>query len=149
MKVTVNRTGERFTADLEQLRKESTDQIRKSYDSIVTLKDFLNEAGAISHSDRYSKLIAKLDSMEKKLSRFEDSLNERVARLIREYDKLKSEADNLSREKKLYKALYELSSLISYRKGQTQNSPQHGPGRGRDALMRFSRAPGSRRRRQN
>lgn len=123
MKVTVNRTGERFTADLEQLRKESTDQIRKSYDSIVTLKDFLNEAGAISHSDRYSKLIAKLDSMEKKLSRFEDSLNERVARLIREYDKLKSEADNLSREKKLYKALYELSSIISTEKDRRKILP--------------------------
>jgi len=113
MKVTVSRTGERFAADLEQLKKESTDQIRRSYDSIVTLKDFLSEAGAISQSDRYSKLIVKLDSMEKKLSRFEDSLNERVARLIREYDKLKNEVDGLTKEKKLYKTLHELAGLFA------------------------------------
>jgi transcriptional regulator with GAF, ATPase, and Fis domain len=112
MKVTVGRTSERFAADLEQLKKESTDHIRRSYDSIITLKDFLSETGGISQSDRYAKLVAKLEAVEKKLSRFEDSLNERVARLIREYDKLKSEAESLSREKRLYQAMFELSSLI-------------------------------------
>ena len=113
MKVAISRASERFAADLEQLKKESTDQIRKSFDSIVTLKDFLSEAGAISQSERYAKLIAKLDSMEKKLTRFEDSLNERVVRLIREYDKLKTEVDGLTKEKKLYKTLHELSSLLA------------------------------------
>ena len=43
MKVTIGRTSERFAANLEQLKKESTDQIRRSFDSIVTLKDFLSE----------------------------------------------------------------------------------------------------------
>jgi transcriptional regulator with GAF, ATPase, and Fis domain len=113
MKVAISRTSERFAADLEQLRKESTDQIRRSFDSIVTLKDVLSEAGTVSGSDRYAKLVTKLDSMEKKLSRFEDSLNDRVARLIREYDKLKTELDGITKEKKLYKTLYELSSLIA------------------------------------
>jgi len=113
MKVAVSRTSERFAADLEQLRKESTDQIRRSFDSLVTLKDFLSEAGTTSGSDRYAKLVSKLDSMEKKLSHFEDSLNDRVARLIREYDKLKTELDGITKEKKLYKTLYELSRLIS------------------------------------
>jgi transcriptional regulator with GAF, ATPase, and Fis domain len=119
MKVTIGRSGdplrvpsERFTADLEQLKKESADHIRKSFDSIVTIKDFLSENGEISQSDRYAKLVAKLESVEKKLSRFEDSLNDRVARLIREYEKLKSESEVLSREKKLFKELYDLSSLI-------------------------------------
>ncbi len=113
MKLAVSRSSEQFAADLEQLRKESTDQIRRSFDSIVKLKDVLSESAAVSGSDRYAKLVAKLESMEKKLSRFEDSLNDRVARLIREYDKLKSEIDGTTREKKLYKTLYELSSLIS------------------------------------
>jgi transcriptional regulator with GAF, ATPase, and Fis domain len=116
MKVTVSRASERFAADLEQLRKESTDQIRRSFDSIVTLKDFLSEATEISSSDRYAKLLSKLDLMEKKLSRFEDSLNDRVARLIREYEKLKTEIDGVTKEKKLYKTLYELSNLISTEK---------------------------------
>jgi two-component system, NtrC family, response regulator AtoC len=116
MKVAVSRTSERFAADLEQLRKESTDQIRRSFDSLVTLKDVLSEAGTVTGSDRYAKLVAKLDSMEKKLSRFEDSLNDRVARLIREYDKLKTELDGITKEKKLYKTLYELSGLISTEK---------------------------------
>jgi transcriptional regulator with GAF, ATPase, and Fis domain len=116
MRLAVSRTSERFAADLEQLRKESTDQIRRSFDSIVTLKDFLSEAAVVSGSDRYAKLVAKLHSMEKKLTRFEDSLNDRVARLIREYDKLKSDLDGVTKEKKLYKTLYELSSLISIEK---------------------------------
>ena len=113
MKVTVGRTSERFTADLEQLKKESANQIRRSFDSIVTLKDFLSEAADISQSERYAKIVAKLESVEKKLSRFEDSLNERVARLIREYDKLKSEAESLTKEKKLYRTLYEITNLIA------------------------------------
>src|SRR4030067_2288643 len=109
MKVTSGRTGERFTADLEQLKKESANQIRRSFDSIVTLKDFLSETADISQSERYAKIVAKLESVEKKLSRFEDSLNERVARLIRAYDKLKSEAESLAKEKKLYTTLYEIT----------------------------------------
>jgi transcriptional regulator with PAS, ATPase and Fis domain len=119
MKVTVGRSSdpgrvqsEKFASDLEQLKKESTDHIRRSFDSIVTIKDFLSENEGISQSDRYVKLVAKLESVEKKLSRFEDSLNERVARLIREYEKLKSDVETLGRDKKLFKALYDLSSLI-------------------------------------
>jgi len=114
--VTVGRTSERFTADLEQLKKESTDQIRRSFDSIVTLKDFLSQAADVGQSERYSKIVSKLEAVEKKLSRFEDSLNERVARLIREYDKLKSEAEGLTREKKLYKTLYDITNLIASEK---------------------------------
>jgi transcriptional regulator with GAF, ATPase, and Fis domain len=124
MKVTVGRTAdpprvqsEKFASDLEQLKKESTDHIRRSFDSIVTIKDFLSENEGISQSERYAKLVAKLESVEKKLSRFEDSLNERVARLIREYEKLKSDVDSLGREKKLFKALYDLSSLILSEQG--------------------------------
>jgi len=112
MKISVGRTSEKFASDLEQLKKESTDHIRRSFDSIVTIKDFLSENEGISQSDRYAKLVSKLESVEKKLSRFEDSLNDRVARLIREYEKLKSDVDTLGREKKLFKALYDLSSLI-------------------------------------
>jgi transcriptional regulator with GAF, ATPase, and Fis domain len=112
MKITVARTSEKFAADLERLKKESTDHIRRSYNSIVTLKDFLSESGEISQSDRYAKLVAKLESVEKKLSRFEDSLNDRVARLIQEYDQLKSEVETQGREKKLFKALYDLASLM-------------------------------------
>jgi transcriptional regulator with GAF, ATPase, and Fis domain len=116
MKVTVGRSSEKFAADLEQLKKDSADQIRRSFDSIVTLKDFLSEIADTSHAASGAKLILKLDSVEKKLSRFEDSLNDRVARLIREYDKLKLEVDNLAREKKLYKTLYDLSSLVALNK---------------------------------
>ncbi len=113
MKVTIGRTSERFAANLEQLKKESTDQIRRSFDSIVTLKDFLSEADAIQQTERYTKLVSKLDSVEKRLSRFEDSLSDRVSKLIREYDKLKSEVDGVAQERKIYKTLFELSTLIS------------------------------------
>jgi transcriptional regulator with GAF, ATPase, and Fis domain len=116
MRFTIGRTSERFAADLEQLKKESADQIRRSFDSIVTLRDFLSEASTAQQSERYAKLVSKLDSVEKRLSRFEDTLNERVARLIREYDKLKVEVETLAKEKEVYRALYELSDLISTHK---------------------------------
>jgi Nif-specific regulatory protein len=116
MKMAIGRTSERFAADLEQLRKESADHIRRSFDSIVTLKGFLSAVNGMQESDGYARLVVKLDTVERKLSRFEDVLNERVARLIREYDKLKSEVESLAREKEFFKTLYELSTMIASRK---------------------------------
>ena len=116
MKMAIGRTSEKFAADLEQLRKESADHIRRSFDSIVTLKDFLSAVSGVQESDEYARLVTKLDFVERKLSRFEDTLNERVARLIREYDKLKSEADTLAREREFFRTLYDLSTMIFSRK---------------------------------
>lgn len=109
MKVTIGKSSERFAANLEQLKKESARQIKRSYDSIVTIKDFLSRTGAQEESKRYTALVSKFDSVEKRLSTFEESLNERVGKLIREYDKLKSEVDTLAKERNIYKALYDLS----------------------------------------
>jgi transcriptional regulator with GAF, ATPase, and Fis domain len=116
MKMAIGRTSERFAADLEQLRKESADHIRRSFDSIVTLKDFLSAVSGVQETDEYARLVAKLDTVERKLSRFEDSLDDRVNRLIREYEKLKSEVEILAREREFFKTLYELSTMISSRK---------------------------------
>jgi len=113
MKVAIGRSSERFAANLEQLKKESTRQIRRSFDSIVTIKDFLSRTDLVDESKRYTTLVSKLDSVEKRLSTFEESLNDRVGKLIREYDKLKSEVDALAKERNIYKALYDLSMDIS------------------------------------
>lgn len=51
--------------------------------------------------------------MERRLSRFESSLNDRVGKLIREYDKLKTEVEGLAKERNIYKALYDLPMDIS------------------------------------
>jgi Nif-specific regulatory protein len=113
MKVAIGRTSERFAANLEQLKKESARQIKRSFDSILTVKDFLTKTDSIDEQKRYTKLASKLDSVEKKLTSFEGSLSERMAKLIREYDKLKSEVDVLAKERNIYKALYDLSMDIS------------------------------------
>lgn len=112
MKIAIGRSSERFAANLEQLKKESARQIKRSFDSIVTIRDFLSRTEFIDESKRYSTLVSKLDSVEKRLSTFEDLLNERVGKLIREYDKLKGEVDALAKERNIYKALYDLSMDI-------------------------------------
>ena len=43
MKATIGKTSEKFAANLKQLKKESATQIKRSFDSISTLKDFLTE----------------------------------------------------------------------------------------------------------
>ncbi|MEE9554566.1 MAG: sigma 54-interacting transcriptional regulator [candidate division Zixibacteria bacterium] len=113
MKVAIGRSSERFAANLEQLKKESARQIKRSYDSIVTIKDFLSKTESIGESKRYTSLVSKFDSVEKRLSTFEESLNDRVGKLIREYDKLKSEVDAMAKERNIYKALYDLSMDIT------------------------------------
>lgn len=113
MKVAIGRSSERFAANLEQLKKESARQIRRSFDSIVTIKDFLSRTDLADETQRYTALVSKLDSVEKRLSIFEESLNDRVSKLIREYDKQKSEVDDLAKERNIYKALYDLSMDIS------------------------------------
>jgi len=113
MKIAIGRSSERFAANLEQLKKESARQIKRSFDSIVTIRDFLSRADSIDESKHYTTLVSKLDSVEKRLSTFEESLNDRVGKLIREYDKLKSEVDALAKERNIYKALYDLSVDIT------------------------------------
>lgn len=113
MKIAIGRSSERFAANLEQLKKESARQIKRSFDSIVTIRDFLSRTDSIDESKHYTTLVSKLDSVEKRLSTFEESLNDRVGKLIREYDKLKSEVDALAKERNIYKALYDLSMEIS------------------------------------
>ncbi len=112
MKAAIGKSSEKFAANLEQLKKESADQIRRSFDSISTLKDFISESGG-EKSERYTKLNLKLDSVEKRLSRFEGSLNSRVGKLIQEYDKLKADMESLAKERNIYKALYEFSIDMS------------------------------------
>jgi len=107
MKATIGKTSEKFAANLAQLKKESATQIKRSFDSITTLKDFLSETN--EKSKQYSKLSEKIDSVEQRLAGFEDSLNSRVAKLIREYDKLKSNLESLAKERDIYKTLYEFS----------------------------------------
>ncbi len=109
MKATIGKTSEKFAANLKQLKKESATQIKRSFDSISTLKDFLTETREKEKPKHYTILNEKIDSVEKKLSGFEDSLNTRVAKLIREYDKLKSSLEYLSKERDIYKTLYEFS----------------------------------------
>ncbi len=113
MKVAIGKSSKRFAENLEQLKKESARQIKQSFASIVTIKDFLSETESIESSERYTKLVSKLDSVERRLSRFESSLNDRVGKLIREYDKLKTEVESLAKERSIYKALYDLSMDIS------------------------------------
>jgi transcriptional regulator with GAF, ATPase, and Fis domain len=109
MKATIGKTSEKFAANLKQLKKESATQIKRSFDSITTLKDFLVENKEKEKTKHYTILNEKIDSVEQKLSGFEDSLNNRVAKLIREYDKLKSSLEFLSKERDIYKTLYEFS----------------------------------------
>lgn len=109
MKATIGKTSEKFAANLKQLKKESATQIKRSFDSITTLKDFLVETKEQERPKHYTLLNEKIDSVEQKLSGFEDSLNTRVAKLIREYDKLKSSLEHLSKERDIYKTLYEFS----------------------------------------
>jgi len=113
MKAAIGKSSKRFAENLEQLKKESARQIKQSFASIVTIKDFLSETESIESSERYTKLVSKLDSVERRLSRFESSLNDRVGKLIREYDKLKTEVESLAKERSIYKALYDLSTDIS------------------------------------
>ncbi|UCC80422.1 MAG: sigma 54-interacting transcriptional regulator [Candidatus Zixiibacteriota bacterium] len=116
MKATIGKTSEKFAANLKQLKKESATQIKRSFDSITTLKDFLIETKENERTKHYTLLNGKIDSVEQKLSGFEDSLNTRVAKLIREYDKLKSSLEHLSKERDIYKTLYEFSiDVISER----------------------------------
>jgi transcriptional regulator with GAF, ATPase, and Fis domain len=113
MKAAIGKSSKRFAENLEQLKKESARQIKQSFASIVTIKDFLSETESIESSERYTKLVSKLDSVERRLSRFENSLNDRVGKLIHEYDKLKTEVDGLAQERNIYKGLYDLSMDIS------------------------------------
>ena len=113
MKAAIGKSSKRFAENLEQLKKESARQIKQSFASIVTIKDFLSETESIESSERYTKLVSKLDSVERRLSRFENSLNDRVGKLIREYDKLKTEVEGLAKERNIYKGLYDLSMDIS------------------------------------
>ncbi len=113
MKAAIGKSSKRFAENLEQLKKESARQIKQSFASIVTIKDFLSETESIESSERYTKLVSKLDSVERRLSRFENSLNDRVGKLIREYDKLKTEVEGLANERNIYKGLYDLSMDIS------------------------------------
>jgi transcriptional regulator with GAF, ATPase, and Fis domain len=113
MKIAIGKSSKRFAENLEQLKRESARQIKQSFDSIVTIKDFLSETESIGSTERYTKLVSKLDSVERRLSRFENSLNDRVGKLIREYDKLKTEVEGLAKEGNIYKALYDLSMDIS------------------------------------
>lgn len=113
MKAAIGKSSKRFAENLEQLKKESARQIKQSFASIVTIKDFLSETESIESSERYTKLVSKLDSVERRLSRFESSLNDRVGKLIREYDKLKTEVEGLAKERNIYKALYDLSMDVS------------------------------------
>ena len=113
MKATIGKTSEKFAADLIQLKKESANQIKRSFESITTLRDFIVETREDKKQKYYSVLSEKIDSAEKKLSGFEDALNSRVAKLIREYDKLKSSLEYLSKERDIYKTLYEFSIDIT------------------------------------
>ncbi len=113
MKAAIGKSSKRFAENLEQLKKESARQIKQSFASIVTIKDFLSETESIESSERYTKLVSKLDSVERRLSRFESLLNDRVGKLIREYDKLKTEVEGLAKERNIYKALYDLSMDVS------------------------------------
>lgn len=113
MRATIGKTSEKFAANLKQLKKESATQIKRSFDSISTLKDFLVETREKEKTKHYTILSEKIDSVEQKLSGFEDSLNSRVAKLIREYDKLKSSLEYLSKERDIYKTLYEFSIDIT------------------------------------
>jgi transcriptional regulator with GAF, ATPase, and Fis domain len=116
MKATIRKSSRRFAENLEELKKESARQIKRSSASIVTIKDFLSESGEVESSERYTKLVAKLDAVERKLSRFESSLNDRVGKLIHEYDKLKTELEDLAKERNIFKALYDLSTDLASRR---------------------------------
>lgn len=109
MKVTIEKTSAKFAANLKQLKKESETQIKRSFDSITTLKDLLSETEEKQRPKHYTKLSSKIDSVEKKLLGFEDALNTRMAKLIREYDKLKTDFESLAKERDIYKTLYEFS----------------------------------------
>ena len=116
MKAAIKKSSKRFAENLEELKKESARQIKRSSASIVTIKDFLSETEAVESSERYSELVSKLDAVERKLSRFENSLNDRVGKLIREYDKLKTELEELAKERNIFKALYDLSTDLASRR---------------------------------
>ncbi len=116
MKATIRKSSRRFAENLEELKKESARQIKRSSASIVTIKDFLSESEAVETSERYTKLVSKLDAVERKLSRFENSLNDRVGKLISEYDKLKTELEDLAKERNIFKALYDLSTDLTSRR---------------------------------
>lgn len=113
MKTTIRKSSKRFAENLEELKRESARQIKRSSASIVTIKDFLSETEAVESSERYTKLVSKLDGVERKLSRFEGSLNDRLGKLIREYDKLKTELEDLAKERNIFKALYDLSTELA------------------------------------
>ncbi|MFH0931476.1 MAG: sigma 54-interacting transcriptional regulator, partial [Candidatus Zixiibacteriota bacterium] len=89
--------------------------IKALYRSLNTVHNDLSDLSNLSPSKistSLEKIIQGLDDLDKKILALEDSLEEGLNKTSQEYQKFKKESEDKEDERRIYRLLYELSTII-------------------------------------
>ena len=101
--------------NLKAIASSGTRGIRALYKGLNTIRNDLSELSPLSPprlSSSLEKIFQDIEELDKRFSSLEDSLEEGLNRSSEEYQKFKKESEDKEEERKIYKILYELSSII-------------------------------------
>ncbi len=104
-----------FEETFKTLANLSGKGIKALYRSLNTVHNDLSDLSNLSPSKistSLEKIIQELDDLDKKILALEDSLEEGLNKTSQEYQKFKKESEDKEEERKIYRILYELSTII-------------------------------------
>ncbi|MCJ7496595.1 MAG: sigma 54-interacting transcriptional regulator [candidate division Zixibacteria bacterium] len=104
-----------FEENFRTLTNSGGKGIKVLYRSLSTVRSDLSDLSNLTPSKistSLEKIIQGLDDLDKKILTLEDSLEEGLNKTSQEYQKFKKESEDKEDERRIYRLLYELSTVI-------------------------------------
>ncbi len=101
--------------NLKTLANSGNKGIKLLYRGLNSISGDLSELSNLTPSklsSSFEKITQGIDELDKKILSLEDSLEEGLAKIGQEYQKLKREYEGKEEERRIYRILYELSTII-------------------------------------
>lgn len=114
MNVRIKKRSKRFAESLEEFKANGVTKITALCSSISSLKDNCQEIikSGPKQNLRFKQVITNLDSLEISVNDLSQYITQGTGKLVKDYSWLKSKSSLLEDERKNFKILYELSSVL-------------------------------------
>jgi len=114
MNVKVNKKSKWFADSLENFKPNCLEEIFPIESQLLSLKDSVSKITGNTHKENLQckKLSEKLNNLESAINSLKDFITTETDRLIKDYNWLKNKFGVLEDERKNFKILYELSSVL-------------------------------------
>jgi Nif-specific regulatory protein len=107
---------DRLEENLQSLKLSTSKDFKLIYKELINLREGLLDWSANSSAKKQTtsleKSIENIENLEKRIGQLEDGVFEYLAKINRDYQRFKTEANQTEEERKIFKILYELSTTI-------------------------------------